>query len=84
METVSFKVDNKLLKEIDKKMKKDMYSTRTEFIRDAIRDKLSELEFKEVWERFDQIRRKNKHKTTDEDLHKAREKAFEDLEKELR
>jgi Arc/MetJ-type ribon-helix-helix transcriptional regulator len=48
MNTISLKMDNSLLKEIDSKLKKHRYSTRTEFIRDSIREKLTELEKQEA------------------------------------
>ncbi|MEM2139122.1 MAG: ribbon-helix-helix domain-containing protein [Candidatus Woesearchaeota archaeon] len=48
METISLKIENSILKEIDQKLNKFRYSTRTEFIRDAIRQKLIELEKEEA------------------------------------
>lgn len=41
-------MEQKLLHEIDSKLKDNRYATRTEFIRDAVRSKLSELEKEEV------------------------------------
>ncbi len=43
METISLKMETKLIKDIDRAMKRHRYSTRTEFIRDAIRNKLGAL-----------------------------------------
>ncbi len=48
METVSLKMDEGLLHEIDSKLEENRYSTRTEFIRDAIRIRLSNLEKEKV------------------------------------
>ena len=48
MESISLKLDRQLLKSIDKSLKKNMYSTRTEFIRDSIRHKLTEQEKEEA------------------------------------
>ncbi|MFH1505384.1 MAG: ribbon-helix-helix domain-containing protein [archaeon] len=48
METISLKMDEALLKEIDNNLQKYRYSTRTEFLRDAIRSKLTDLEKKEA------------------------------------
>jgi len=48
METVSLKMEGTLLKEIDESIKNNRYSTRTEFIRDAIRRMLSGFEKEEV------------------------------------
>lgn len=42
MQSVTIKVEDKLAKEIDNSMK-PYYSTKTEFIREAIRDKLKQI-----------------------------------------
>jgi metal-responsive CopG/Arc/MetJ family transcriptional regulator len=44
MKTISLKMDDGLLESVDCSLKKNRYSTRTEFIRDAIRSKLTQLE----------------------------------------
>jgi len=41
-------MDEELLKEIDDNLQKYRYSTRTEFLRDAVRSKLTDLEKKEA------------------------------------
>ncbi|MFA6268816.1 MAG: ribbon-helix-helix domain-containing protein [archaeon] len=43
MENISLKLETTIAKQIDKRMREFNYSTKTEFIREAIRDKLSEL-----------------------------------------
>ena len=43
MEAVCVKMDENLLKNMDKTMKENNYTTRTEFIRESIRDKIKEL-----------------------------------------
>lgn len=48
METISLKMEKNLLSEIDNTIKNHRYSTRTEFIRDAIRAKLSDLEKEDI------------------------------------
>ena len=48
MQTISLKMENKLLKDIDKTIKKHRYSTRTEFIRDSMRRRLIDLEKEEA------------------------------------
>ena len=79
MEMISLKLEKGLLSEIDDNLAKRRYSTRTEFIRDAIREKLSELEKDEILKNIAKLRGSSKRKTTDEQLHKAREKVFEEL-----
>jgi len=83
MEAITLKMDGGVLKEIDRRLKEFRYGTRTEFIRDAIREKLSELEKAELMRVVAKIRGSSKRKTTDEDLHKARERAFEKIEKKF-
>ena len=73
MQGISLKLDEAILKEIDTNLKKHRYSTRTEFIREAIRDKLSKLEKEELLKAVDRLHGSSKRKTTDEELHKVRE-----------
>ena len=56
METISLKMEEGLLQEIDSTIKSHRYSTRTEFIRDAIRDKLSDLEKQDVIKRLSELK----------------------------
>ena len=84
MEMLNVKVERRLLKEIDRNLSKHRYTTRSEFVRDAVRNKLTELEKKELLKNVDKIFGSSKHKTTDEQLHLAREKAFEILESKFK
>ena len=81
MEAISLKLDGAILTEIDRKLARYRYSTRTEFIRDAIRSKLSELEKRELLKEVDRLYGASKRKTTDKQLHEAGEKAFEEIER---
>ena len=47
MENISLKLEKDFLAMIEKIMKKHNYMTKTEFIREAIRDKIKKLEEKE-------------------------------------
>jgi len=47
MKSVSLKLEKEFLQNIEKAMKKHNYSTKTEFIREAIRDKIRDLETQE-------------------------------------
>jgi metal-responsive CopG/Arc/MetJ family transcriptional regulator len=84
LETISLKMEKAILQEIDRKLPSYRYSTRTEFIRDAIRSKMSELEKRELLKAVDKIYGASKRKTTDRQLHEAKERAFEDLEKRFK
>lgn len=50
MENVSLKLEEGFLRAIEKVMKKHNYMTKTEFIRESIRDKIRKLEEKEIIE----------------------------------
>ncbi|OIO81096.1 hypothetical protein AUJ84_01665 [Candidatus Pacearchaeota archaeon CG1_02_32_132] len=50
MENVSLKLEKNFLQAIEKIMKKHNYMTKTEFIRESIRDKIRRLEEKEIIE----------------------------------
>ena len=84
METVSIKLEDGFAKNVEKTMKKHNYTTKTEFIREAIRDKIKELETQEALKRVDRLYGASRIKTTDRQLHAARERAFEELEKEFK
>lgn len=84
MEVISLKMEKNLLKEIDSKLTEHRYATRTEFIRDAIREKLSELEKISLLKEVDKLRGISKKKTTDKELQEAGELAFKQLEKKFK
>jgi len=50
MESVSLKIEGNFLQAINEVMKKHHYMTKTEFIRESIRDKIKKLEEKEIVE----------------------------------
>ena len=86
MEIVSIKFENIFLNNIKKVMKEHNYTTKTEFIREAIRDKLSELEKKKYMMRAMKLYGAGVKKhgaITDEDLNKAGEKAVREIAQEL-
>ncbi|MBI2656827.1 hypothetical protein HYX03_03750 [Candidatus Woesearchaeota archaeon] len=84
MEAVSLKLEDAFLRDIEDIMKKHRYTTKTEFIREAIRDKIRDLEREELLLKAKNLYGVSKRKTTDAQLHKARAKAFEEIDKELR
>ena len=83
MEAITLKLNKNILDEIDKKLHKYRYSTRTEFLRDAVRSKLSELEKEELLHEVKKLYGSSKKKTTDRQLHEAGEKTFKAIEKKL-
>ena len=55
MENISLKLEKGFLNAIEKVMKKHNYMTKTEFIRESIRDKIRKLEEKEIVEDKDMM-----------------------------
>ncbi|MEK6936733.1 MAG: ribbon-helix-helix domain-containing protein [Nanoarchaeota archaeon] len=83
METVSLKLDGKFAKNMERVMKENNYTTKTEFIREAVRDKIKKLEIEQALERARKLFGASRLKTTDEKRHKAGEMAVLELEKEF-
>ncbi|MCX6709137.1 MAG: ribbon-helix-helix domain-containing protein [Candidatus Woesearchaeota archaeon] len=81
MESITIKVNDEMAAEIEKAMHPN-YTTKTEFIRDALRLKLEEIKKTESWKELHQFLGKSKRKTTDEELHQAREEVFQKMMKE--
>ena len=48
MEAISLKLEDTFLNDIKEMMKRHRYTTKTEFIREAIRDKMKQLEREEA------------------------------------
>lgn len=70
METISLKMEKKLLQDVDSSLKKHRYSTRTEFLRDAVRSKLTQLEKDEAIRKLEAMKGTLKPKTnlSDEEI----------------
>ena len=81
LESISLKIDKKILTEIDTNLKKRRYSTRTEFIREAIREKLSQEEKDQLLLNAEKMFGFSMKKTTDEKLHRAGAQMVKRLEK---
>ena len=67
MENISLKMEKGFVNAIEKVMKRHNYMTKTEFIRESIRDKMRDLEEKEILEDKDlmsQIRASEKARRT--------------------
>jgi len=82
MESITIKVDKGLAQKMEMAMKPD-YSTKTEFIREAIRDKLEDLEKKRLIEHFKNYFGKAKVKVSDERLREIREQVGREYAKKF-
>jgi metal-responsive CopG/Arc/MetJ family transcriptional regulator len=83
MENVSVKFQEDILKKIDESIDLHNYNSRTEFIREAVRDKLAELSKNEMMAEFIKFSGKSKIKTTDKENTKTKIKAGKVLMKDL-
>ena len=86
METISVRYEKGFIKAMEKVMKACRYATKAEFIREAIRDKMRDLETKDALMRLEKAYGAGAHrkrKITDENVHKAGEEAFEEIAKRL-
>ncbi len=72
MRTVSLKLKKSIIKEIDALSKIFHYNTKTEFIREAIRDKIKELEIEIFMRKIKKFKGISKTKTSDKELEKIR------------
>ena len=66
-------------------MKSHRYATKTEFIREAVREKIRDLETQHALQRLERAYGSGKKdkKITDEDIHRAGEEAFKEIAKKL-
>ena len=83
MEVISLKLDEHLLKNIDSSLQKYNFSTRTEFIRDAIRQQLKELEKQECLRKLALYKGSMKGRKAKMSLEEAGELAFQKIAKDL-
>lgn len=83
MQTITFKLNDEILGKVDKSLSMFNFSTRTEFIRDAIRDKLEQLETEQFMKKLAAYKGKSKVKYSDKEFRKLRNKASEEYQKEL-
>ena len=83
MEIVSVKFQEEILEKLDSSMKKHNFNTRTEFIREAVRDKLSVLEREELIKKFMSLRGKFKRKSSPGVDRKIREQVSKELMEEI-
>ncbi|MFH1649710.1 MAG: ribbon-helix-helix domain-containing protein [Candidatus Woesearchaeota archaeon] len=83
-EMITMKLDSRFLKEIDDVVKAGAYQSRTEFIRNALREKVDEAKLKEAMRSIAHLRGAAKTKTTEEEYERHREEAFEEISRRLK
>lgn len=83
-EMITLKLDDEFLKNIDEVVEKEGYQNRTEFIRNALREKLEETKLKEAMIELSHLKGASKKKTSNEEYERIRLKAFEEISKKLK
>ncbi|MFC1697416.1 CopG family ribbon-helix-helix protein [Nanoarchaeota archaeon] len=83
MDIITVRFQENIIEELDKTILKHNFNSRTEFIREAVRDKLSELSRNELIQEFMKFRGKAKVKTSDKRLREIREEVSKELMDEL-
>ena len=83
MEVVTVKFQEDVLKRIDETISEHNFNSRTEFIREAVRDKIAELSKEELMKEFLKFRGKACKKTTYEDNLNTKQAVSKELMDEL-
>lgn len=81
---ITLKLEDKFLKDIDTIVKKEGFQNRTEFIRNALREKIDNIKLKQAMMEIAHLKGASKRKTTEEEYERARAKAFEEVYKNLK
>jgi len=81
IEMINIKLENSFLKEIDSLVKNSNYQNRTEFVREALREKVDKIKYHNAMMSIIHLKGASKKKTTDAELEKIRERAFLELTK---
>jgi metal-responsive CopG/Arc/MetJ family transcriptional regulator len=83
-EMITVKLEDSFLDNIDNIVKKEGYQSRTEFIRNALREKVEASRLRDAMAELSHLKGASKKKTSDEELERIREKAFEDINIKLK
>jgi len=76
-------LDERTLKAVDSSIKMHNYATRTDFIRDAVRDKLKQLEKDNFIKALEKFKGSAKVQTTDEQREQIREEVGREFAKKF-
>lgn len=80
---ITIKLEDVFLHDIDGIVKNEGYQNRTEFIRNALREKIEEIKLRKAMMELAHLKGSAKKKTTEESYEKIRAKAFEEISKKL-
>ena len=82
-EMITVKLEDVFLNDIDIIVKNAGYQNRTEFIRNALREKIEEIKLKKAMMELAHLKGSVKKKMTEESYEKIRARAFEEISKKL-
>lgn len=82
-EMITLKLEDIFLNDLDSIVKNEGYQNRTEFIRNALREKIEEIKLKKAMMELAHFKGSVKKKTNEETYEKMRARAFEELSKKL-
>jgi metal-responsive CopG/Arc/MetJ family transcriptional regulator len=83
-EMITLKLEEKFLEDIDSAVKKEGYQSRTEFIRNAVRQKLEDSKLKESMASLAHLKGSAKKNVSEKEYEQNRQNAFMELFKKLR
>ena len=83
MEIVSVKFQEDVLKRIDESIEQHNFNSRTEFIREAVRDKLADLQKEELVNEFLKYKGRSSKKTSVDENNRVKESVSKELIAEL-
>lgn len=84
METVTFKLQEEIIEKIDKILRPLHFNNRTEFIREAVREKLSKVEERDVViKSLEKFKGSAKVHVSDKRLHEIREEVAREYAKKF-
>lgn len=83
VELITLKLEENFLEEVDSTVKRNGFSSRTDFIRAALREKMEKIKLKEDLAMIRANWGKSKRKTTDKEFHAVRERIFNEFAKRL-
>ena len=81
---ITLKLDGEFLRDIDYAVKNGSYHNRTEFIRNALREKVDEAKLKDAMMRISHLKGASKKRVTEEEYERVREETFEKLVRKLK
>ncbi len=78
-EMITLKLDNKFLKEVDETVKQNGFQSRTEFIRNALREQIDKIKLKKAMMEIAHLKGMSKKRVTPEEYERVRNTIIDEL-----